>query len=92
MNVVRIRGSSYFYGDEIHFRCRAGVAPARSPPVITCHEGGHWDGDVRCGGTVYSGTVYSGTVYSGVVYSGTVYSGTVYSCTVYSGMVYSGTV
>ncbi|XP_053395851.1 sushi, von Willebrand factor type A, EGF and pentraxin domain-containing protein 1-like [Mercenaria mercenaria] len=51
VNVVRIRGASYFYGDEIQFQCRAGVAPARSPPIIRCLSDGSWDGEFRCGVT-----------------------------------------
>lgn len=50
VNVVRISGASYFYGDKIKFQCRAGVAPARDPPVITCLSDGTWDGDIACGG------------------------------------------
>ena len=50
VNVVRISGTSYFYGDKIKFRCRAGVQPARYPPEVTCTEDGSWDGEIRCGG------------------------------------------
>ncbi|KAL4236643.1 biological adhesion [Mactra antiquata] len=51
VNVVRIRGASYFSGDKITFKCRAGVFPARSPPVITCLPDGSWDGEIACGVT-----------------------------------------
>lgn len=51
VNVVRIEGASYFTGDQITFRCRAGIFPARSPPVVTCLEDGTWDGEIACGVT-----------------------------------------
>lgn len=52
INVVRISGNSYFYGDKITYRCRAGVAPANTPPEITCQADGLWDGDIACGGNL----------------------------------------
>ena len=51
VNVVGIRGGSFYYGDQINFTCRKGVQPARSPPVVTCREDGRWDGEIRCGGS-----------------------------------------
>jgi len=54
VNVVRIFGSSYGYGDVITYQCRAGVQPARYPPAITCQADGRWDGDIACGGNIYS--------------------------------------
>jgi len=50
MNVVRVSGNSFFHGDTMRYRCRAGVQPARSPPMITCQADGKWDGDIACGG------------------------------------------
>ncbi|XP_052776199.1 sushi, von Willebrand factor type A, EGF and pentraxin domain-containing protein 1-like isoform X1 [Mya arenaria] len=49
VNVVRITGASYTYGDVITYHCRAGVQPARYPPSITCLADGTWDGDIACG-------------------------------------------
>ncbi|XP_063401402.1 sushi, von Willebrand factor type A, EGF and pentraxin domain-containing protein 1-like [Mytilus trossulus] len=48
VNVVRVQGSSYFYGDQIRFRCRPGILPVKIPPVLTCTESGSWDGNIAC--------------------------------------------
>ncbi|XP_069128762.1 sushi, von Willebrand factor type A, EGF and pentraxin domain-containing protein 1-like [Argopecten irradians] len=48
VNVIRISGRSYLYGDKIRYRCRPGIAPVKIPPILTCLPSGDWDGEIAC--------------------------------------------
>ncbi|XP_021351273.1 sushi, von Willebrand factor type A, EGF and pentraxin domain-containing protein 1-like [Mizuhopecten yessoensis] len=48
VNIIRISGRSYFYGDRVQFRCRPGIAPIKVPPILSCQANGEWDGEIAC--------------------------------------------
>ncbi|XP_061166124.1 sushi, von Willebrand factor type A, EGF and pentraxin domain-containing protein 1-like [Saccostrea echinata] len=48
VNIIRVRGRSYFYKDQVRYQCRPGIPPMKIPPVITCTDTGQWDGTIAC--------------------------------------------